>query len=263
MRKNYLFAILYKLSFCLCLIILLGSCKVYKQNIIFQTDQSINAEAFAEEVSFAEGEYVIQAFDNIEVEVFTNKGERVIDPNLELSGSNGNTNIRPSNQFQVFADQTIILPLIGVINVEGETIKSLQEKLTKLYANYYIEPLVRLSVGNQRVIVLGDLGGQIIPLENNNTSLLEILAAAGGLNNSSRGSNIRLIRGPLESPNVQIINLQTIEGMKQANLRVMPNDIVYVEPIRRVFNESFRDAAPFIGVITNLITILIVVQNLN
>jgi polysaccharide export outer membrane protein len=113
------------------------------------------------------------------------------------------------------------------------------------------------------VTVLGALGGQVIPIENENTTLLEILAAAGGLNQRSKGSNIRLIRGPLDDPAVQIIDLSTIEGLKKASLQVLPNDVVYVEPVRRVFNETVRDAAPIIGVVTNVVTLLLVIQNLN
>jgi polysaccharide export outer membrane protein len=51
--------------------------------------------------------------------------------------------------------------------------------------------------------------------------------------------------------------------MQKANLNILPNDIIYVEPIRRVFNESVKDAAPVLGVITNVITLFIVIQSLN
>lgn len=248
----------------LSILALLSSCKVYKQNIIFQTEQSINTEAFSENIALIEGNYYLKAYDKISVEVFTNQGERIIDPNNELTGQMGNNvSGKPSKIFQVFADTTVILPLVGKVSVQNESVQTFQEKLQKLYSEIYIQPYVRVSVANQRVIMLGALGGQIIPIENDNTSLLEVLAAAGGLNNTSKGTNIKLIRGPLNNPNVQIINLKTIEGMKAANLRVLPNDVIYVEPIRRVFNESIRDIAPIIGIVTNIVTLFIVIQNYN
>ena len=62
---------------------------------------------------------------------------------------------------------------------------------------------------------------------------------------------------------VQIINLATIDGMQKANLGVLPNDIIYIEPIRRIFTESVRDIAPAIGIVTNVVTLFIVIQSLN
>jgi polysaccharide export outer membrane protein len=242
------------------MILLLSSCKVYKQNIILQADNSIDAEAFRAEIALTEGAYLLQSNDQISVEVFTNNGERVIDPNFELSAG-GSLNVRPSNIFQVFPDKTVDLPIVGSISIANLTIQSLQEKLALLYKEIYIDPYVRISVVNQRVIVLGALGGQVIPITNENTTLLEVLASAGGLTRDSKGSNIRLIRGPFDDPKVQIINLKTIDGMRAANLNILPNDIIYVEPIRRVLTESIRDLAPILGVVTNIVTLLIVVQN--
>jgi polysaccharide export outer membrane protein len=242
------------------MILLLSSCKVYKQNIILQADNSIDAEAFRAEIALTEGAYRLQPNDQISVEVFTNNGERVVDPNFELSAGGGG-GMRPSNIFQVFPDKTVDLPIVGSISIADLTIQSLQEKLALLYKEIYIDPFVRISVVNQRVIVLGALGGQVIPITNENTTLLEVLASAGGLTRDSKGSNIRLIRGPFDDPKVQIINLKTIDGMRAANLNILPNDVIYVEPIRRVFTESIRDLAPILGVVTNIVTLLIVVQN--
>jgi polysaccharide export outer membrane protein len=243
------------------MILLLSSCKVYKQNIILQADNSIDAEAFRAEIALTEGAYVLQANDQISVEVFTNGGERVIDPNFELLEGGAQLNNRPSNVFQIFPNNTVDLPVVGFINIENLTVQSLQEKLALLYKELYINPYVRVKVVNQRVIVLGALGGQVIPITNENTTLLEVLASAGGLTRDSKGSNIRLIRGPFDDPKVQIINLKTIDGMRTANLNILPNDVIYIEPIRRVFTESIRDLAPILGVVTNIVTLLIVVQN--
>ncbi len=242
---------------------MLSSCKVYKQNIILQTENEINVENFKKEVSDAESAYLIQPGDKLQIEVYTNKGERVIDPNLELLGGMNGQQGQPSKIFQVFPDGSMILPMVGSVATEGETIKSFQKALESRYSEFYITPYVRVEAANQRVIVLGAQGGQVIPLQQEKMNVLEVLALAGGLDNFSKGGNIRLIRGPLDNPSVQIIDLSTIEGMKKANLQIMPNDVLYVEPQRRVFNETVRDAAPVIGVITNVITLIVVIYSLN
>jgi len=245
----------------------MSSCKVYRQNIILQTESDINSENFKEGVAKAEGSYRIQAGDKLNIEVYTNKGERVIDPNLELNAIAGGGAVggrsMPDKEFEVLPNGTAILPLLGEVKVEGYSIAGFQEELKKAYSEYYIQPFVRVTPLNRRVVVLGALGGQVIPLENEKMTVLEVIALSGGLNRDAKGRNIRLIRGPLDDPSVQVINLATIEGMQKANLQVLPNDIVYVEPIRRIFTESVRDIAPVIGIVTNVVTLFIVIQNLN
>jgi len=242
---------------------MLSSCKVYRQNIILQADGDIKIEVFQEQLAQAEGAYLIQPGDQLNIEVYTNKGERVIDPNMELvAGAQGGQG-QPSKIFQVFPNGKLMIPMVGAVSTDGHTIKSLQQELESKYEAFYINPFVRVQATNQRVIVLGAMGGQVVPLAQEKMNLLEVLALAGGLDDRSKGSNIRLIRGPLDDPSVQIINLSSIEGMKKANLQILPNDVIYVEPVRRVFNETIRDAAPVLGVITNVITLFIVIQSLN
>lgn len=252
------------IGFYLLLALSFSSCKVYKQNIILKSDEDLNSNAFSESYTAAQEAYRIQPNDRLRVEVFTDQGERIIDPFGMISDQNGGAaQFRPENFFVVFPDGSLNLPFIGETKLnKNETVKSLQIRLSDAYQAFFIAPFVRVSVLNRRVTVLGALGGQVIPLENENMNLLEVLALAGGLNNDAKGTNIRLIRGPLDAPAVQLIDLSTIDGMQKASLNVMPGDVIYIEPIRRVFNEGFRDAAPIIGVITNLITIIVVTQNL-
>ena len=257
---------LYPISI-LALALTMSSCKVYRQNIILQSESDIKSENFKEEVAKIEGAYKIQAGDKINIEVYTNKGERIIDPNMELNaitggGGAGGGRMIPDKEFEVLPNGKAILPLLGETKIEGYSIAGLQEALKTAYSEYYIQPFVRVRHLNRRVVVLGALGGQVIPLENEKMTVLEVLALSGGLTRDSKGRNIRLIRGPLDDPSVQVINLATIDGMQKANLGVLPNDIIYVEPIRRIFTESVRDIAPIIGVVTNVVTLFIVIENI-
>jgi hypothetical protein len=119
-------------------------------------------------------------------------------------------------------------------------------------------------VTNNRVIILGSPGGVVIPLANDNMNLLEVLALAGGVDGNGGGggglyryggktSNIRIIRGDLKNPQVEQIDLSTIAGMRKANLQMEPNDIIYIEPVRRHFLEGLTDAGPVIGVIGSVL----------
>ena len=123
--------------------------------------------------------------------------------------------------------------------------------------------------------MLGAPGGQVIQLANDNMNLLEVLALAGGVDGlnaggggqglyryGGRADNIRIIRGNLKSPQVQEIDLTTIEGMRRGNLQVEPNDIIYVDPVRRPFLEALTDGAPvfqLLGTALQLTSVVILI----
>jgi len=115
--------------------------------------------------------------------------------------------------------------------------------------------------------VLGAAGGQVISLSNDNMNLLEVLALAGGIDgggggggttgfyrNGGRADNIRIIRGNLKNPRVQQVNLSTLDGMRRASLQIEPNDIIYVEPIRRPLLDALSDAGPILSLSSLVLT---------
>lgn len=246
------------------LIIALSSCKVYQQNVLFKTENSVNEAAFYREVALAEQNYRIEPYDIIKLEVFTNYGEMLIDPNMELlreGGGGGMMRNMFSREFRVDSEGTAFLPMIGPTELKGKTLYQADSFLMNKYNDIYRDAFVRLQLINKRVVVLGAIGGQVIPLPNDGISLIEVLAMAGGLDNTAKGHNIRIIRGDLSDPQVQLIDLTTIDGLRKANLNIEAGDIIYVEPLRRVFVEGLRDAAPLIGVVTNIVTLAVIIQN--
>ena len=93
----------------------------------------------------------------------------------------------------------------------------------------------------------------MVPLENENTSLIEVLALAGGVG-GSKAFRIKLIRGDLRNPQVFLIDLSTIEGLKKTNLQIVSNDIIYVEPAL-----TLTDVNTQIGPIISLVTTAILI----
>lgn len=245
-----------------CLFILLGSsCKVYNQNIMFKVDEQTDLDSLNAQFETLTGNYVLKPNDYISLKVFTGNGELLVDPEYELlSGQKGQPRVEPE---KYLIDQTgkANLPLVGQVVVQGYTQPELDSVLSIQYNAYYENSYVKTSCVNRRVVVLGALDGVVVPLANESTTLIEVLALAGGIDNEDRVKNIRLIRGDLQNPSVQVIDLSTIAGMSKANLIVQPNDIVYVEPVRKVVSETFRDAAPIIGLITSVLTLVLLLTS--
>jgi polysaccharide export outer membrane protein len=102
---------------------------------------------------------------------------------------------------------------------------------------------------------LGAPGGQVIPLANENTHLVEILALAKGLGNDAKAQNIRILRGD----QVFVADLSTVEGYFKNNLLIESGDIVYVEPVRKPLTEGIRDYGPILSIVTTLTTLIVVI----
>ncbi|WP_165903564.1 polysaccharide biosynthesis/export family protein [Hymenobacter gummosus] len=248
-------------------------------------------------VNRATRNYTIQANDLLSVRVYTNSGERIIDPNGELrfgspagqlptapSGSRTLSNVGGTapaassggneSEFLVQTDGYVRLPMVDRVYVRGLTLQQTDSLLQGRYSTFYKGVFVTTRVTNNRVVVLGSPGGKIVPLVNDNMNLLEVLAAAGGVDGAAGGagtlyrsggkvSNVRIIRGDLKNPQVEQVDLTTIAGMRRGNLQMEPNDIVYIEPVRRPFYDALNDAAPLlsltgilIGAASLLVTIL-------
>lgn len=230
------------------------SCR--NQNRMFQTDKSIVVDSIQRELVKAEENYIIRKNDYISVSVYTNGGEKLIDPNAELTKQkNAAVGVKDQPEKYLIRDNGYVkLPMIGDIKLDGYTVVKADSVLAVAYTKFYESPFVVTCLLNKRVIVLGPtpVPGKVIPLENENMNVIEIIALYGGIPDNGKAHNIRLIRGSLKNPNVEIIDLSTIEGMRRASLDVQPNDIIYIEPVRKLFFESLREIQPITSLILSL-----------
>lgn len=242
------------------LFIFLTSCASYKQNIMFKATEKAKPEVFKREASLAEKNYLIQKNDLLTINVFTNKGERIIDPNPELSNTNLAANNVQVPQFNYLVELNGIVkfPVIGEIKVEGLTLRQAEEVTQKEYSKYFKEPFTVINFVNKRVTVLGAPGGLVLPLNNQNITVIEVLAMAKGLSNDAKADQIKLIR----NEHVYALDFSTIEGYRQSNMLVEPGDIIYVEPIRRPFAEGLRDNFVVVSLVVSLTTLLVLIRSL-
>lgn len=237
--------------------LLSGGCASYKQNLMLKTPDGFKSAEISKEVREAERNYVIQKNDLLQLEVYANKGERIIDPNPQLSQGNlDQTEERPEERYLVDLRGQAKFPVIGEVRVEGLTLRQAEAVLQTEYEKYFKEPFVMLNFHNKRVVILGAVGGQVVPLENHNVTLVEILGVAKGLPNDSKSHNIRVVR----KDQVYVVDLSTVEGFLAGNMIVEPGDIIYVEPVRKPFAEGLRDYAGLASLLISTLSLIIVIQ---
>ncbi len=246
-------------------LVMLGmvGCNTYRQNIMFQSEVEINPLSFSQAISQAERNYIIIPGDVFIFRLYTNKGERIIDPTSDMElqqGINPTFNPQLTTNYTVRPDGSVMLPMIGELKVSGYAMYQLDSLLSKSYALFYKDPFVISQISSRRVVVLGGLKSGVVPLVYENMNLIEILAISGGPEEFSRVKNIRLIRGDLSNPSVQLIDLSTIAGMQKASLKLQPNDIIYLEPISRTAIKATTDLLPIVATFINLFTVLLLIS---
>jgi polysaccharide export outer membrane protein len=201
-------------------------------------------------------EYRVSPNDIVSMSVYTNDGFKLIDltasaESVMSRGGAGMNNM--SFQYLVEPDGNMKLPIIGKLKLAGLTIREAEKFLETQYANFYNKPFVVIRVVNRRVTVFPGTGGsgRMVNLDNESTTVIEALALAGGITNTGKARKIKLIRGDLRNPRVILIDLSTIEGLKQGNLLLQANDIIYVEPVPRISQEVLTQIAPIVGILTS------------
>lgn len=217
-------------------------------------------KAISQQLAAAEMNYVIRKNDLLNMEVYTNMGEKIVDPNLESFNETSNrTQTASTPVYLVDVSGVARLPLVDEIKLEGLTIKQAEQLLQKEYSRFYQQPFVILKFANKRVVVLGTSGGQVIPLTNENTRLTEVLALSKAVTDDAKVGNIRVLRGE----ETFVADLSNLKGYLTNDIIIMPGDIVYVEPVRRAFSEGLREYGPVISIITSVGTLIIVILQFN
>lgn len=197
--------------------------------------------------------YKIQAKDRLELHIFSNDGFKLID--ITQAGTTGVQTVMMT--YLVESNGEAKFPVIGRVRVGGMTVKEAESILQEKYKKYYNDPFILLNVTNRHATVfISDIGhGVVIKLENDYTSLFDALALAGGLSEYSKAYDIRILRGDLRNPKVFHANISTLEGLKNSELKVLSNDIIYVDTRSKFFRKLSTEVLPFLSILTSFLVI--------
>lgn len=226
----------------------------YRNYVMFSHDDDFIAAQLNAQARSLETNYTIQPNDLLNIRVYTKNGEMIIDPEYELNKNSNNTsNTRPNPEYLVKLDGMAYLPMIGDIELKGLTIHQANIKLIEFYSEYFVDPYVITNYTNKRVTVLGSPGGQILPLINENITVAEVIALAGGLYNDGNAKKITLVRGN----DVYLIDFSTVKGFYESNQIVKAGDIIYIEPIKRLISDNANSVALILSTITTATALLL------
>lgn len=242
------------------LLMALTGCTI-NRDIMFKTPYG---QDFPQFVDTTAGSLIIQPNDVIQFRLFANDGFKIIDLVSEGGAREANFLNRNVFTYTIESDGLVKLPLIGRIDISRKTIRQAEAFLEERYSAYYNRPFVQLQVTSRRVMVFTGAAGsaKVINLENNNTTLIEVLARAGGLAKRGDARRVRLFRMNLDGTrSTYQFDLSSLDGLKYADVVMQGDDILYVQPNAELAREIIADLQPLITLLTSVILVYGIVRN--
>lgn len=241
--------------------LLVAGCNI-NRDIMFKTPKDYAFDTVSDTI---ERQFKIQPNDILNFKMFSNDGFKMIDL-INENQTNLVSASRINFDYPVNPNGKAKLPVIGWVKMEGLTVREAEMLLEEKYATYYQHPFVLLTVSNRRVVVFPGGGGdaKVIGLENSNTTLLEVLALAGGIAQRGDARRVKVFRRN-ESGGREVFqfDLSDIENLKYADIVMQADDVVYVQPNAEIARGILREITPLVSLLTTVVLVIGVVQTLN
>ncbi len=185
-------------------------------------------------------------------------------PELSTRDVRAQVNPRDERGVLVSRDGTVDLPLVGVIRVSGLTPRQTATLLTREYSKYVKHAHVTVDILNKRAFVMGEVRNPgRVNIEEDTSTLLELLSTRGGLTDFADRQTIRIIRGTRDKPEVETVDLTRLSSLTPDALTIYPNDVVYVEPNEyRRRNLGIAESMPGVEIAGRILDILFTGQQL-
>ena len=173
----------------------------------------------------------IKALDQKIVEIF----------NPSVSGSQGNASSAEGLYFDGFSVNDhgdIRIPVLGEVNVIGQTLEEIRIKVEKQLLEQYFNAtaniFVTVKLAGLRYTVNGEInnpGSKILLQEK--VTILEAIANSGDITITGNRKEVMVVRQNPGGTEIHSIDLTTIDALKSPSYYVQPNDFIYVKPLKQ------------------------------
>ena len=236
------------------------SCTSHRQLVYLKNIDSDSTENLFEKTR---PEYKIQSNDILYIKVYS-LNEEMSSLINQTAGSNQVNSFQNEislfvNGYTVSDSGNIEIPVLGKLHVSGETIDEATQ-LVKERAGYYLkDATVIVKLISFKVSVIGEV---MRPgtFNNYNTQLtvLEAISMAGDITEYGNRKKVLVLRPSANGTKTFRLDLTDKKILESDGFFLLPNDIVYVEPIK---NKSFKLNIPTISLAFSSVSTLILILN--
>lgn len=222
-----------------------------------QRELYVNTEEFV---------YRVQAGDNLYIKIIS-IDQRTSDLFNATDNRQGASSMSSDagiylNSYTVSSEGLVDFPLIGEIDVKNLTVEEIKNKLQQELDEYIKESVVIVKMVNFYVTILGEV---MRPGEYNiyqdELNIFEAISMAGDMTDFADRDQVMLIRKTRDGSMVTKLDLTKREFLESNYLYLMPNDIIYVEPLP---GKQFTFAEfPYSLIFTTISTTLLLINFFN
>jgi polysaccharide export outer membrane protein len=176
--------------------------------------------------------YNLQPGDQLYIRVFSvdPKTSRLFQTDMPLYYSNS---MKELNSYKIDKNGYINFSFIDKVYVKGLTVDEARELLQKTVNEYFKEATVVVKMVFYRISVLGEVQNPgTFMIDNKEINILQAISQAGGINTFGKRDAVKVIRKTNNGSKIYQLDL-TDNGVLEADqFNLMPNDVVYVEPMK-------------------------------
>lgn len=135
-------------------------------------------------------------------------------------------------QYPVDHAGNITFPLLGDIPVQGKTLVQIQNDIASRISTqgYIREPLVKVTLTNFSVTVIGRAGNTVLEVTDPSINLLQVIARSSGTSANTNIKDVMVIRTENGDKKAYSVNLQKKDLFTSPVFYLQQNDVVYVKP---------------------------------
>lgn len=207
------------------------------------------------------GEYRVRSNDNLYIRVIGE--DELMTAFLNITGQGSGMSMGYGGYGQNYMDfityivdegGTISMPQIGRVEVEGKTIKEIEEMLNPLVHKHVANASVIVRVVNRTVSVLGEVKTPgAFNMMKYRQSIFESIGMAGDLTDFGNRHNVKLVRETEEGKQIAQLDLSDPNLVTSPYYYVMPGDLIYVEPRSKLYGTK---TLPYTGPLPSLISMI-------
>lgn len=151
------------------------------------------------------------------------------------------------------------IPVIGNVEVVGKTLEEAKEAIIKQTLKFLKDPTVIVKLISFKYSVLGEVTRPGMYTNfNNRLTVLEAISQAGDVTPFANRRKVMVIRPGVNGTNTYRFDLTSTDILKSEGFFLLPNDIVYVEPVK---SRNFRNNIPTISLALGAITTFVLILN--
>ncbi len=185
-------------------------------SVLWLPSSAIRAEDAVLATKVAKSDYILQASDLIKVQIFQED---------DLT-----------REVRVSQEYSIVLPMIGSVDVRGKTLRQAEEIIRDRYdRDYLVNPQVNVIVleyAKRTVNVMGSVNqpGAVLFPQEEDLSLLDAISRAGGFNRLADRKRVKLSR-TLTDGRTESTEINTDDLIKSGNTKsyiLQRDDVIFV-----------------------------------